>query len=197
MQHLLKHNIFNLRKEFSKSKPFRYVLIKNFLPSNFSELILKSLQKEEFKLKESDLFRFKQTDDLKFSRNKTLNSFYTMFSSKEFLGFISDITGKKLSGKIDVAGTLYGNTDYLLPHDDRLEKRKIAYVYYLTKNFSKRDGGELVFYNRVKNDPTKIVKRFIPMWNSIILFEVSQRSFHAVKEVLTKKKRYAIAGWFH
>ncbi len=189
--------VSELRKRFSAGKPFKHVLVRSLINERFSELLLSDLKKERFKLKESDLFRFKQTDDLKFSKNKTLKSFHNLFSSKDFLNFISEITEEKLSGKVDMAGTLYENMDFLLPHDDQLEKRKVAYIYYLTNGFTEKDGGDLVFYNTKGKDPRKIVKSFIPSWNSLILFEVSPKSFHSVREILSDKKRYAIAGWFH
>ena len=46
--------------------------------------------------------------------------------------------------------------------------------------------------------PTEIVKSIVPKANSLLFFEVSDRSFHQVSEVLTTAKtRYSIHGWFH
>lgn len=178
------------------SKPFKHVLIKDFLDEKDAKKILKELQKEKFELKESDLFRFKQTKDLKFSKREILRGFLESLLDKSFLDLLFEIFGKKLSGKIDAFGSLYENTDYLLPHDDRLEKRKIAYIYYLS-DLKNGDGGELLLYNSKNKIPLKIGKKLNPKFNSIILFEVSEKSFHSVSEVLKNNKRYAIAGWFH
>jgi len=78
-----------------------------------------------------------------------------------------------------------------LPHDDRLEGRKIAYVLYLS-DLREEDGGSLDMY-----EDMKIVKSIIPKFGDLLLFEVSEKSFHQVAEVLTDANRLTIAGWFH
>ena len=178
------------------SKPFKHVLIENFLSKKDAKILLKELKKEKFELKESDLFNFKQTQELHFSKNKAILNFYKFFSGREFRKQVEEILRIKLNGKIDMAGSLYEKTDFLLPHDDRLESRKAAYIYYLI-GLNKKDGGDLAFFSSKKGKPWKIVKRFFPKENSLILFEVSKNSWHAVEEVLTSKKRYSFTGWFH
>jgi Rps23 Pro-64 3,4-dihydroxylase Tpa1-like proline 4-hydroxylase len=80
----------------------------------------------------------------------------------------------------------------LLPHDDRLSGRKIAYILNLSKNFAKNDGGALQFFKG-----KKIVKSIPPTFNTFTIFQVSPRSLHQVQEVLSDKKRISFAGWFH
>ena len=44
----------------------------------------------------------------------------------------------------------------------------------------------------------EVVKSLCPKNNSLLFFEVSDRSFHQVSEILTcTKTRYSIHGWFH
>lgn len=44
----------------------------------------------------------------------------------------------------------------------------------------------------------EVCKSIQPKFNTLLFFEVSDRSFHQVAEVLTKSKtRYSINGWFH
>ncbi len=46
--------------------------------------------------------------------------------------------------------------------------------------------------------PIKIVKSLTPKRNSFLFFEVSDKSFHQVSEVLSQNKtRFSINGWFH
>lgn len=46
--------------------------------------------------------------------------------------------------------------------------------------------------------PVEIVKSIQPRFNTLMFFEVSDRSFHQVAEVLSKNKtRYSLNGWFH
>ena len=184
-----------LNKEFSSAKPFPHILIENFLLDEVALSLLKELEKEKFIEKESDLFHFKQTHDLHFTKNKILKRFNRALLNWSFFNFISEITNKKFSGTLDMTGTLYESTSFLLCHDDKLDGRKIAYIFYLAKNFTKKDGGLFVLYNSKNKKPTTMAKKIPPKWNSFLMFEVSETSFHEVEENSSKKQRYAIGGW--
>ncbi len=186
-----------LNQRFSSAKSFKHVLIKDFLREEKVNSLLRALKTEEFIEKESDLFNFKQTSDLYFSKNEIIKNFHKTICSWSFFHLIEKITGVKLKGILDMSGTLYENCSYLLCHDDKLEGRKIAYVFYLSKNFTKKDGGDFVLFNSINNKPAAIAKKYSPLWNSLLLFEVSGNSFHEVEEILSNKKRYAIGGWFY
>lgn len=108
--------------------------------------------------------------------------------------------------------------DYLLCHDDRLGRRKIAFVLYnLDSDWSHNDGGLLelfytdqgifqsipfdnseVFVNSlVSGQPTPVFDSLLPKNNMLIFFEVSKISFHQVSEVLRhNSSRRSINGWF-
>ncbi len=177
--------------------PFPHLIIPNFLKEQNAINLLKALKDEPFELKQSDLFTLYQTKDLISSNNPIIKKFRNYLSSKEFTTYLTQITKIKIiPNTIDMAGTIYTDSNYLLPHDDQLEKRKIAYIYYLS-TLKKSDGGALAFYNSKHNQPTAIVKRTQPTFNTLILFPVSKKSFHEVEEVITNKQRIAISGWFH
>jgi hypothetical protein len=54
------------------------------------------------------------------------------------------------------------------------------------------------FYLTEFTQPIDVVKSLVPHENSLIFFEVSDRSFHQVAEVLSvTKTRLSINGWFH
>ena len=103
---------------------------------------------------------------------------------------MEETSGLKLNGRIDLFGSLYQDTDFLLPHDDRLSGRRIAFMIYLS-DLDEKDGGALLLYGK------KGVKKIRPRSRSFVFFEVSDRSLHGVEEVVTKNKRYALSGWFH
>lgn len=197
LEFLENRKLVKLKKEFLRAKPFPHIRIENFLKEEVANKLLNEVKKEEFKEKESDLFNFKQTDDLYFSKNKFIKNFNDDFLNWEFFSFVSQITGKKFSGTLDMSATLYESCAFLLPHDDELEGRKIAYLLYLAKGFSEKDGGAFALYNSIKGVPAKVVKRYSPKWNSLLMFEVSEKSFHEVEENLSKKDRFAIGGWLH
>lgn len=179
-----------LNDRFISAKPFPHIVLDNFFSPKI-KMVKSALLKEKFYPFDNDLFQFVQTDDIKNSSNERLREFHRFFSSKEFVGFVSKVTGSKLDSK-DMSGFVYSDTDYLLPHDDRLEGRKIAYVVNLGSDFNERDGGALQLFKG-----NKVVRSYSPKFNSLVLFKVSPKSVHQVQEVISKKKRISLAGWFH
>ncbi len=189
--------LINGKQKFFTNKPFPYLVLPDFLRLDKITTLQKALSKEDFHLKDSDLFTFFQTNDLMGTKNKVLQDFRTFLSSSVFVSLMSAITGIKLvPRKIDLAGSLYTSTHHLLPHDDHLEKRKVAFMLYLT-TLEKKEGGALGLYNSEKESATSIVKRIQPMVNTFVFCNVSKKSFHEVEEVLSDKKRVTLSGWYY
>src|SRR3989338_9589003 len=114
--------IKELREMFSKNRPFPFLELNDFLKPLKAASVLKGLSGEKFHAKESDLFKFMQTDDLNGTGSRELREFRDFLYSKEFVGYMEQLTGFRLkTDAVDLAGTLYQDTDYLLCHDDRLE----------------------------------------------------------------------------
>ena len=178
-----------LKKKFV-AKPFPHLAIPNFFSKEIDK-VPKALLKEKWHDIDSDLFKFKQTDDCKKAKQKVVKYFYKYLNSKEFLTYMSELTGIKLKWT-SMTGFIYSDTDYLLPHDDRLQGRKVAYIANFSKNFTKEDGGALQLFKG-----KKIVKELTPTYNTLTIFKVSPKSLHKVQEVFSKKKRISLSGWFH
>ena len=192
-----KDKIEELKKIFQNNAPFPHVELNDFFNEEKLLKVVRSLAKEQFLEKESDLFKFMQTGDLSVSQIAEIQELYAFLSSKELITFMEEITGTKLkSGTIDLFGSMYQNTDFLLPHDDQLEGRKIAFLIYLS-NLQPKDGGKLMFYKTKGSIPKEEEKAIIPQFNKCIFFKVSKKSFHEVEEVITNTQRIALGGWFH
>ena len=58
-------------------------------------------------------------------------------------------------------------------------------------------GGALDLYKADENGVSKLVKSIIPEYNSLIMFEVSDKSWHQVNEVLEDIQRLTVTGWYH
>lgn len=113
---------------------------------------------------------------------------------------MSTVTGIELNDTIDSFGSRYWQGSQLLCHDDELEGRRIAFIFYLVpKDWNEKDGGKLELFDvDSQGQPDKIVRSITPQWNNFLFFEVSPVSFHQVAEVFTdEKERVAISGWFH
>ncbi|MBI4919561.1 2OG-Fe(II) oxygenase [archaeon] len=184
------------KQEFLNNKPYPHLEFKNFLKEEKAMEVLKSLAQEKFIEKEADLFKFMQTNDLGSTKNRVVKEFVQFLYSKEFIDYMQKLTGFKFQNKVDVAGTLYQNTDYLLCHDDELEGRKIAFLFYFS-DFEENEGGSLNLFDSKKGKPVKVVKKIVPKFNKLAFFEVSPISFHEVEEVIADKQRIAIGGWFY
>jgi len=190
---LIDADIPKLRKKYKSAKPFPHLQIKNFLKEKQLIKVFQALLKEKFTEKQSDLFKFLQTHDFASTENKTLRELRSFLCSEEFISIINQITDLSLKpGVIDLHGTCYRDTDFLLCHEDKLEGRKVAFMLYLS-DFKAADGGALELYSKKLNP----VKKYIPKTNTFLFFEISKKTFHQVTEVLKDKQRITIAGWFH
>lgn len=191
-------DIENLKLQFNSNRPFQHIVLKDFLKKERVSDLLGALQKEKFIHKESDLFSLNQTHDLKSSKSNILRSFHLMAASKEFADFMCNLTGIKVkAGALDLAGSLYKSGDYLLCHDDQVEDRKIAYILYLSQDFKESDGGSFMLFDEKNGEPNRLVQKHLPLFNHLMIFQVSRVSFHAVEENMSNKERYAIGGWLH
>lgn len=184
-------------KEFGKGKPFSHVVFDGFLQKKVVEGLLTGFEKEFFEQKRADLFQFSQTSDLHGSKQKALKAFVHFLDSPEFAEYLIRITGVKMkAGASDVFGSRYSSTDYLLCHDDQLEGRKLAFIFYLN-TLRETQGGALAFRADMKGVPGKIVKRIHPKAGRLVVFPVSSQSWHEVEEIVSEVNRYAIGGWLH
>lgn len=182
-----------LKCQFLKAKPFPHLELKKFLKGDRAKPLLSAIQKEVWASKVADLFSLKHTNDIISSKNRELLAFREFLISEEFMSYMESITGLRLKKKaIDLAGSLYEDTNYLLCHDDQLEGRKIAFLFYLS-DMKKKEGGSLGLINK----KLKTEKRIVPQIGTLAFFEVSPVSYHEVEEVLVKKQRLAMGGWYH
>jgi Rps23 Pro-64 3,4-dihydroxylase Tpa1-like proline 4-hydroxylase len=182
-----------LRKRYASNAPFAHLQLTNFFRADKLARVRTALLKERFFEQEADLFSFEQTHDVKKSSNKTLRAFRDFLQSRTFLTWLSYVTGENLAHEIDISGFIYDDTDHLLPHDDKLEGRKIAFVVNLSKQWIAKNGGQLDLFKH-----NRVAKSYVPAWNSFVIFTVKPgTTYHRVREVVANKQRLTLAGWVH
>jgi Rps23 Pro-64 3,4-dihydroxylase Tpa1-like proline 4-hydroxylase len=192
-KYLTAEAIKRLKAQFSTAKPFPHLELKGFLKKDRAGLLLNALRGERWTPKEADLFKLKHTNDIASSSIQELRAFRQFLLSEEFMQYMGAITGLKLRRKtIDLAGSLYEDTDYLLCHDDQLEGRTIAFLFYLS-TMRKGEGGSLALLDK----RLRTAKRIHPEVGTFAFFEVSPVSYHEVEEVLVETQRLALGGWYH
>uniref|UniRef100_A0A667WG15 Prolyl 3-hydroxylase OGFOD1 n=1 Tax=Myripristis murdjan TaxID=586833 RepID=A0A667WG15_9TELE len=179
--------------------PFPHCIIQNFISS---EAFVENLQRElldlSFHEKSNDLYKFRQSDDLKKRTEAHISGLRAAVFGR-FRSWIGEVLGVELEPTVDISCAKYHHTDVLLCHDDELEGRRVAFILYLVPPWQSSDGGTLDLYSTDSHfQPQSIVKSLVPSWNTLVLFEVSPVSFHQVSEVLSEDKcRLSLSGWFH
>lgn len=181
------------------SKPFKVCRISNFI---CSEELMDEIKNELLDVKSRrismDLYQFEQTNDFVNLDSEYLKLLYQTFET-DFTTWMERNTKIELNQKVSMSSSCYYDTDYLLCHDDNMSDRRIAFILYLSKNWSEKDGGTLDLFDTDRNGiPRNVVKSLIPEYNSLVFFEVANNSYHQVAEVTTPdRSRWSINGWFH
>uniref|UniRef100_A0A0K2V3K4 2oxoglutarate and irondependent oxygenase domain containing 1 [Otolemur garnettii] n=1 Tax=Lepeophtheirus salmonis TaxID=72036 RepID=A0A0K2V3K4_LEPSM len=183
--------------------PFPCCQLQNavFEHSNNIDNLIEEVHALDYKEKNNDLYKFIQSMDLNGIKESIYIDALKNLLYGPLLSWMKDITGIELSeAHIDMFAAQYKFSDYLLCHDDELEGRRIAFIWYLVpSDWNEKDGGALDLYDRDENsgEPRRVINSLIPLRNSFSFFEVSHLSFHQVAEILSKDKtRLAITGWF-
>jgi Rps23 Pro-64 3,4-dihydroxylase Tpa1-like proline 4-hydroxylase len=199
LQYLQQHDGQQLDLK-SSAEPFRHYVCSNLLVDSFAQSLKSELLNEKYRVKSNDLYSFRQTRDLKSSKQPHVVALRKLLYSQTFLDLMKSITGIELNNTVDMASLRFAQTDNLLCHDDELEGRRIAYILYLVPpTWTSKDGGALDLF-RVDQDgnPADVAVSLVPQWNSFAFFEVSPVSYHQVAEILSPdKERVSISGWFH
>lgn len=187
-----------LRRRYTAARPYPHLSLTGFLSEDKAKQLATAIGSEQFFEKESDLFKLSQTNELMHTKSAVLQEFRAFLASREFSNYMQAVTGVKLTNReLDMGGSKYQDTNFLLCHDDRVTGRKIAYIFYFNQNFTAKDGGALALFSTKGKHPHKAVKRYLPTWNTFNFFTVSAVSFHSVEEITGSKTRLSINGWFH
>lgn len=152
----------------------------------------------DFREKSNDLYKFKQSDDLKKRKEAHIVGIRSALF-EHFRCWLEGVLEVELETTVDISCGRYEYTDVLLCHDDELEGRRVAFILYLVPPWESSDGGTLDLYTTDGNfQPKDIVKSIVPSRNMLVIFEVSPVSFHQVSEVFSQDKcRLSLGGWFH
>lgn len=192
---------------FVTPSPYPLCVFPNALDEALALQVRHDLLKEPFQRRSNDLYSFWQSSDLK-SANiaHSLKAFREAIFSPQMINAVSTIVGIPLDlHHVDLAGQQYKCGDYLLCHDDRLEDRAVAFIFYLVSpgdsGWSGDCGGSLDLFptDVATGEPGPVAEySFFPKWNHFAFFQVSEHSYHQVAEVLSRDQvRVSITGWFH
>ena len=177
--------------------PFPHVIVKNFLDEQTLDLVTYALAGLEYEFDDSDLFNY-LSFGLTDVDHPVINILRDDLGDENWRDKVAKKFDVKQLSKIDMSAYVYGLGSFLLPHDDQVEGRIIAYSLHLTDvEISEDMGGALHLYEADNEGKSKLVKSIIPEYNSLIMFEVSNKSWHQVGEVLEDIQRLTVTGWYH
>jgi len=180
-----------------KSRPFKHVVVKNFLDPPTLDLVIDALAGLEYDFKESDLFSYWASIDLTDINHPAINILRDDLGGEIWRKKVAESFKAKKLSSIDMAAYVYGLGDFLLPHDDQVEGRIIAYSLHLTPEITEKMGGALNIFKANDAGKSKLVDSIIPEYNSLIMFEVSDSSWHQVSEIMQDIQRLTVTGWYH
>lgn len=173
---------------------------KDLISTSDAFLLREALLTMPFKKKSCDLYMFSQSSD--FIRSPRLRK---PVEVEQFLILLKKIKqqiaiylGKTFNNMISASCSKYDHGDYLLCHDDRVDDRSVAFIYYLNYDWLPEWGGTLDIYSvDSMNSATEIVQNINPDFNSMIFFPVERYTYHQVAENISTFSRISINGWFH
>lgn len=180
-----------------KKFPYPNVIVRDFLDESTLDLVIDALAGLEYDFKESDLFSYWASIELTEIDHPAINILRDDLGDEIWRKKVAEAFSSKPLSSIDMAAYVYGLGDFLLPHDDQVEERIIAYSLHLTPEITEEMGGSLQIFDIDESNTSKLVDSIIPEYNSLIMFEVSKHSWHQVGEILQDIQRLTVTGWYH
>lgn len=202
-------------------KPFKVCTLNDFLTSplgtyDFRGEVLSLHHKKRgndlMQLEESVCDLQSTTRKVSYSENTECIKQFCKEMMADFKPWLERVTGIKLNDTFSARTSRYTDTDFLLCHNDKVDDRCIAFILYLSEDWKNEYGGKLdLFESRLETHqyvpgsctgtkayvPVDVQKSILPKFNSLVFFEVTNHSFHAVSEILKDVSRFSVNGWFH
>jgi Rps23 Pro-64 3,4-dihydroxylase Tpa1-like proline 4-hydroxylase len=197
-------SIQKMSKDFNDAKPYRHLVIDNFLVQDVAETIYNTFPKEEVFNK-----KYKGVNEYK-AEGSNFEDFPELFTqmrqalhSQEWCEIMSKITGIENLFSVEDAlggGLHQGANGSFLDihidfniHADRGIHRRINLLIFFNKDWKEEYGGHTELWNA---DMTHLDKKVFPAMNRCLIFETNEISYHGYDKVklpegVTRKSFYA------
>lgn len=196
---LIDESVFNklneYRQAFEQGKPFKYVVIDNFLIPEIAQTLLKDFPSFDLNKAINEVGKIGgkavQENLAEISLNYRILAEH--IESKNFLNLISQITG--IEGLINDP-TFYGggthenlNGQELDPHIDfNLDERnwyhrRLNVIIFLNEEWQESWGGALELHSNPREPDENKIKAFLPLFNRCIIFETNEYSWHGFTQI--------------
>ncbi|KAI5171704.1 prolyl 3-hydroxylase /prolyl 3,4-dihydroxylase [Nematocida sp. LUAm3] len=178
------------KAEIEYSHPFYHKMVDGFLSADELAKAKEVYASTSLFVKHSDLFRFYQSKEL---RNKEEYAWFLDRVKNEILKTAEKLGKDIISPEMDLFASFYSESHFLLPHDDCLDERIFAFSFYLGTMEdieNEESNGALALY---EGDGLTFSKRVPVVENRLVIFEVSEKSFHEVEKCFGRRE--ALTGW--
>ena len=204
MLDLQKFNREELRKQFAEASPFPFIVIDQFLETDFAKQVekeIRQLEEPNWYDKTTKFSHINNENDSQVQSKKIAlnirnqipektNVVIDLFESPEWIAFIEDITGIKelekdpslLGGGIHrtkTDGRLAIHADFNI-HPTTQKHRRINALLYLNSEWKPEFQGELELWSK---DMMKCVHKIPPLLNRLVIFRITDDAFHGHPEV--------------
>jgi Rps23 Pro-64 3,4-dihydroxylase Tpa1-like proline 4-hydroxylase len=178
--------------------PFPHIVLDGFLPDASLADLRQAVSREPHGPNYADFYEMMASAEP--VAHPTLRRFADEITTPDACRFAADVTGKT-PARADLRSYVYLAGSYLLPHSDyqATAGRLLSWALYLLPRASSA-GGELELFDCaldreevVSAKPSTVID---PVENRFVLFDVSPRSLHQVREV-TGGGRASLSGWFY
>jgi hypothetical protein len=179
------------------ARPFPHLVVDELLAPARLEELRAAVAREPHWPDRADLFELMASADP--PGDATLAAFAAALDGgRAALGAIAD----KALGRVELRSYVYLPGSYLLPHSDARAdaRRALAFAFYLSRD-DEFEGGELEFFDCTLDGAGEVIAtrpaaQLRPAANRLVLFDVSPRSLHQVREVRAGG-RVSLSGWFY
>ncbi len=119
--------------------------------------------------------------------------------SEEFQNLLETISGAELS--IYKTGALQlrrmtPDSPAFPPHFDYIDHRTLVMLYYLGRDWTPENGGELLLHQKEDSNPVGSESKWIsPLANRMVLFFCDETNWHSVRQVINWNRYLVFAEW--
>ena len=203
----LEQNLEKKTSQWCSNEDFitNYFYIDNLIPDEVAKKIFSEINLVDDKYWFSrSSFRERKKEFVKLDiGGKILSDITEAFHNQKVIDLITKITkigGLESDPSLFAGGiTRMDINDFLNPHIDnshdskRKKFRRLNLLYYLSPNWSLKNGGNFELWNKQKTKPITIVSKF----NRLVIMETNKQSWHSVSMVKSNKPRCCISNYYY
>jgi len=159
------------------------VIIDNYLDSTYAEDILHRISVLNYtKIKLDNGIHY----EFEYNINKIVDE---IFNNIQFFNLVNRRLSTDITAIYEHHISKMTHGEYIDDHTDKGNKgQRATFLFYLNKNWTKENGGDLEFTENVL---------ILPVFNRLVLFNNTEISTHRVNRLKTDKARYTITGWLY